>query len=338
MIKYLGSKRLLLEKIYNVSKVLPNAKNILDIFSGTSRVGHYFKQKGFQVFSNDYSSYGYTIATCYVEADLEKVEKQAIKLIKEFSSLKDVDGYFTDTFCKKSRFFQEKNGRKIDAIREAIEKKDLDPILKSVLLVSLMEAADRIDSTTGVQMAYLKQYAKRSFNDLELRMPDVLPSVGRKCKAFNLDALEAADKIKADIIYLDPPYNQHSYLGNYHIWETLVKWDKPEFYGVACKRIDTRENKSKYNSKVRIIPTFKELIKRLQCKLAIVSFNDEGFISKEKMIEILSSRGKVSTIENEYKRYVGAKIGIHNQKGEKVGKVKKVNNKEFIFVLELTKN
>lgn len=337
MIKYLGSKRLLLEDIFNVSKVLPNAKSILDIFSGTSRVGHFFKQKGFQVFSNDYSRYGYTIATCYIEADLEKVEKHAKKLIKEFQSLKGIDGYFTETFCKKSRFFQEKNGRKVDAIREAIEKKYLNPDLESVLLVSLMEAADRVDSTTGIQMAYLKQYAKRSYKDLELRFPDVLPSVGKKCEAYNFDATFIAKRLYADIVYLDPPYNQHSYLGNYHIWETLVKWDKPEHYGVACKRIDTRTNKSNYNSKLKIYNSFNELIKRIRCKLAIVSFNNEGFISKNEMIDILSKRGKVFTIEKEYKRYVGAQIGVYNQKGEKVGKVKKLKNKEYIFVLKIDK-
>ena len=52
--------------------------------------------------------------------------------------------------------------------------------------------------------------------------------------------------------YLDPPYNQHSFLRNYHIWETLVRWDEPEVYGVACKRIDCKERGSDYNSKRRI--------------------------------------------------------------------------------------
>ena len=96
-------------------------------------------------------------------------------------------------------------------------------------LVSLMVGADRVDSTTGVQTAYLKEWAPRALKDLELRMPRILPGAG---EAHRLEASEAAAKLAADVAYIDPPYNQHSYLGNYHIWETLVRWDKPETYGV----------------------------------------------------------------------------------------------------------
>ena len=128
----------------------------------------------------------------------------------------------------------------MDAIRERIAELELDPELEAVALVSLMEGADRVDSTTGVQMAYLKEWAPRALKDLELRMPRILPGAG---EAHRLEAPDAAAKLAADVAYIDPPYNQHSYLGNYHIWETLVRWDKPETYGVACKRVDCRDYK-----------------------------------------------------------------------------------------------
>ena len=89
--------------------------------------------------------------------------KNPPKIIHELNALPGQAGYFTETFCERSRFFQPKNGARIDAIREFIESKDFEPELKAVLLVSLMEAADRVDSTTtGVQMAYLKKWAARS--------------------------------------------------------------------------------------------------------------------------------------------------------------------------------
>jgi hypothetical protein len=108
--------------------------------------------------------------------------------------------------------------------------------LYPILLTSLIEAADRVDSTTGVQMAYVKQWAPRSANPLTLRVPELLPGPGR---AVLGDALEVAPDAGAfDLAYLDPPYNQHRYFTNYHVWETLVAWDAPEPYGVARKRID----------------------------------------------------------------------------------------------------
>ena len=122
----------------------------------------------------------------------------------------------------------------------------MDEDLKAILLVSLMEAADRVDSTTGVQMAYLKAWAPRAANDLELRLPAILPGPG---EAHELDAEQAAGNWETDVVYLDPPYNQHRYAGNYHIWETLVRWDRPAVYGVACKRVDCRQYSSAFNSR-----------------------------------------------------------------------------------------
>jgi adenine-specific DNA-methyltransferase len=234
----------------------------------------------------------------------------------------------------KSRFFQPKNGERVDAIRDAIAAKSLAPELEAVLLVSLMEAADRVDSTTGVQMAYLKQWAARAHNELQLRVPDVLPrALHGKGRAIEGDALEVAAEVDADVAYLDPPYNQHKYLGNYHVWETLVRWDRPEVYGVACKRLDTKERSSDFNSRVRFEQTFAELVRRVRARHLVVSFNDEGFLGPERAVEILSSRGPVRVIEHDYKRYVGAQIGIFNPKGQRVGEVSHLRNRELLYVV-----
>jgi adenine-specific DNA-methyltransferase len=192
-----------------------------------------------------------------------------------------------------------------------------------------MEAADRVDSTAGVQMAYLKQWAKRAHKDLELRMPDVLPGRGQ---ATQLEAAEAA-AIPADLVYLDPPYNQHSYMGNYHIWETLVRWDHPEAYGVAQKRIECRSYKSPFNSKRRIHDALREAVRAVRSPHMLVSFNNEGHVAREDMEEILSERGEVRVVEFDFPRYVGAKIGIYNPSGKKVGRVSHTRNKELLFLV-----
>lgn len=334
MVKYIGSKRTLIPNILEMVDSLDGITSVVDYFSGTSRVGHALKAQGYQVTANDYATYAHCLATCYVQADRSKVLHHADQLVAEFNDLAPKAGYFTKTFCEDARYFKPENGARIDAIRESIESKDLDPNLKAVMLVSLMEAADRVDSTTGVQMAYLKKWAPRAHNKLELRVPDLLPSLpDRPCSATNLEAQDAARQLTADLAYIDPPYNQHSYLGNYHIWESLVRWDKPETYGIANKRIDCKTRKSDFNSKPKSIIAMQDFINKVRCPYKLVSFNNEGYLDKATMESILAPHGNVYTIGHDYKRYVGAQIGIHNQLGTKVGKITHLRNTEYLFLV-----
>jgi adenine-specific DNA-methyltransferase len=334
MIKYLGSKRTLLPQIGSVMNELKGIHSIVDLFSGTSRVGHYLKGLGYQVFSNDHNAYAATLARCYVQADKEEVEKHVKKILDELAFLTPKAGYFTETFCIKSRFFMPKNGERIDAMRERIQQLSLDPELEAVVLVSLMEAADRVDSTTGVQMAYLKSWAPRASNQIELRIPAVLSQARHgKGKAYQFDAEEMLSRVQADVVYMDPPYNQHKYLGNYHIWESLVLWDKPEVYGTACKRMDCKERSSAFNSKQLAYDAMDNIIQKAKANYIVVSFNNEGYFAKETIESMLSKRGEVTILEHDFKRYVGAQIGIYNPSGEKVGQVSHLNNKEYLYIV-----
>lgn len=334
MIKYLGSKRLLLPFILQACKDLVPEGKALDLFSGTSRVGQALKSAGYQVTSNDSNQYAETVARCYVEADAEDHRDFLNQALGKLEQAPSLDGWFTQTYCRDSRFFQPENGARIEGCRQAIEDMELHAVQKSILLVALMEAADRVDSTTGVQMAFLKQWAKRSSNTLELRAPELLPrSSGGASEAWCLDALDAAKKFQGDLVYLDPPYNQHSYLGNYHIWETLVKWDQPEVYGIACKRVDCRERRSPFNSKPGFKNAFAAVLEALHGHPMVISFSNEGYISRAEMVLLLEEHGAVEVRAQEHPRYVGAKIGIHNHQGEKVGIVSHLRNKEYLFLV-----
>lgn len=333
MIKYLGSKRTLVPTIVDVVQGLSGPARVLDLFSGTSRVGHALKALGYAVVANDHNAYAATLGACYVQADREDHQRAAEQLVAELSRLPGRPGYFTETFCERSRFFQPRNGARVDAIRDEIERKGLDPELRAVLLVSLMEAADRVDSTTGVQMAYLKSWAPRAFRDLELRVPELLPrAVAGKGRACQLDALDAVAEVDADLCYIDPPYNQHKYNGNYHVWETLVRWDEPEVYGVACKRVDTRDRGSAFNSRTQAAAALEAVVAGARARHLVVSFNNEGFLSRGQIEAMLARRGDVQVIERDFRRYVGARIGIYNPRGEKVGAVSHVENKELLYV------
>jgi adenine-specific DNA-methyltransferase len=330
VIKYIGSKRVLVPTIVDIVGRLPRVQRVLDLFSGTSRVGHALKAAGYQVSANDHTTYAYKLAQCYVAADRSRLADQASTLIAELNQVEGDAGYFTATFCERSRYLQPHNGRRVDAIRDRIAALSLDPVLEAVVLVSLMEAADRVDSTCGLQMAYLKHWSARSHNQLELRLPALLDGPGHAMQCEARDAVRAGSY---DLVYLDPPYNQHRYLGNYHVWESLVRWDKPEVYGTAMKRVDCKEYKSDFNSRVRIASALRELVDNVDARYLLLSFNDEGYLSRHEMLDVLRERGEVAGVEVDYKRYVGAQIGIYNPQGEKVGRVSHLRNRERLFLV-----
>lgn len=334
MIKYLGSKKKLVPFLADLARSLP-VQSAVDLFTGTTRVAQAFKAAGLHTTACDLASYSEIFAQCYIGTDAKQVDYSALEeRLAYLSSLPGRPGYVTETFCHAARFFQPHNGQRIDAIREELAGPLRSDPYYPILLTSLIEAADRVDSTTGVQMAYLKDWSPRSYNDLQLRLPELLagPGVARRG-----DAMELVDTLpEVDLMYLDPPYNQHRYFSNYHIWETLVQWDMPTAYGVAQKRLDCREahTKSVFNSKRDMAPAFFDMVCRARARYLVVSHNNESWITPEQMQSGLRQAGfeQVEVFAFDYKRYVGAQIGIYSPGGNKVGKVSHLKNQELIFL------
>ncbi len=331
MIKYLGSKRTLLPHLEAAFRDLPKGAEVLDLFTGTTRVAQGLKSMGLKVHANDHNTYAWMNARCYIAADKPEVHKDATEILSELQSTLPSPGWFTQRYSHDARFFHPDNGARIEAIRNRIAQMDLSPDLEAIALVSLMEAADRVDSTTGVQMAYLKQWAARAHKPLRLRVPELLDGPG---KATCMDALECARSFQGQAAYLDPPYNQHNYRANYHVWETLIQWDNPEVYGLVQKRMDCKEIKSDFNSKRRIEAAFTDVVEALNVARLVVSFSNEGFLTQDQIESVLRSRGHVTTVAVDHKRYVGAQIGIYNLEGQAVGEVSHLRNKELIYIVD----
>ncbi|MEZ5123017.1 MAG: DNA adenine methylase [Solirubrobacterales bacterium] len=329
MIKYIGSKRVLVPLIERVVARLP-VRTACDLFAGTTRVGQALRRGGLEVLSNDVASYSEVLGLAYVVAG--EAEREAVReAVRELAALPGAPGYFTKTFCEDARYLQPRNGARVDAIRDAIDALALARVERGLVLTSLLEAADRVDSTTGLQMAYLKRWAPRARQDLELRVPAAVD--GPAGTVARRDANELAGTLDVDLVYIDPPYNQHSYFANYHVWETLIRWDAPEPYGVAMKRADCRTTKSDYNSRRRARAALDDLLDRVTAPWMVVSFNNEGFHDPAHLRDALAEHGYVNHLEVDFKRYVGAQIGIHNGIGEKVGAVSHLRNKEVLFVV-----
>ena len=333
MIKYIGSKRRLVPVLGELAAAV-DARSAVDLFTGTTRVAQELKRRGMLVTAVDSARYADVFAQCYIATDLAAVDERALSAaLADLGAREGRNGYVTETFCVQSRFFQPFNGQRIDAIRDAIESDYRQSPLYPVLLTSLIEAADRVDSTTGVQMAYVKKWAARSFRPLELRAPEMLVGPG---VAVRGDACELAASLGSfDFAYLDPPYNQHRYFTNYHIWETLVAWDAPAFYGVACKRVDSRdpETHSVFNERRRMGDALAGVIRDVDAEVVAVSYNDESWVTIEALQSMVGERGgEVCTLAFDSRRYVGAQIGIHNPTGEKVGTVSHLRNVEYVVI------
>jgi adenine-specific DNA-methyltransferase len=336
MIKYLGSKRRLVPAL-RVLAAASGARSALDLFCGTTRVSQAFKGLGIATTAVDSARCAHVLARCYVAADPDAdpgLRAAVADAVERLNAVPGRPGYVTETFCVESRYFRPENGARIDAVRQAIEERWGGTPLWPILVTSLLEAADRVDSTTGLQMAYLKQWAPRADRPLTLRVPELVPGPGRAVRG-DAGGLVASGALGAvDLAYLDPPYNQHRYDSNYHVWETLVAWDAPSHYGVACKRDDLRDptGRSPFNGRRTMPVALGEVVDGLAADVVVLSYNNEAWLSYDELHALCAARGHVEVLAFDSARYVGARIGIHDPSGRKVGKVSHLRNTEYVIV------
>jgi len=336
VIKYLGSKRRLVPALTALAEA-SGARTGLDLFCGTTRVSQAWKALGLEVTAVDSARVAHVLARCYVATDPGSrpgLRAEVDEAVDRLNAVVGRPGYVTETFCLASRYFRPENGARIDAVRDVIESEYAGTDLWPVLVTSLLEAADRVDSTTGLQMAYLKQWAPRSHRPLALRVPELVAGPGR---AFRGDACELAGSPlvgDVDLAYLDPPYNQHRYDSNYHVWETLVAWDAPAHYGVARKRQDLRlpGSRSAFNGRRTMPEALSRVVTRVRADVIVLSYNNESWLSFDELRELCAARGHVEVLAFDSARYVGARIGIHSPSGRKVGTVSHVRNTEYVLV------
>ena len=346
MIKYLGSKRRLVPALTALAEA-SGARTGLDLFCGTTRVSQAWKALGLEVTAVDSARVAHVLARCYVATDPGSrpgLRAEVDEAVGRLNAVVGRPGYVTETFCLASRYFRPENGARIDAVRDVIESEYAGTDLWPVLVTSLLEAADRVDSTTGLQMAYLKQWAARSLHPLVLRAPVLVNGPGHAvqgdaCALVGSAGLPEAQLPEAqlpevDLAYLDPPYNQHRYDSNYHVWETIVAWDAPSFYGVACKRDDLRdpERRSAFNGRRTMPAALAQVVSSVRAEVMILSYNNESWLSFDELHALCSARGQVAVLAFDSARYVGARIGIHNPAGRKVGTVSHLRNTEYVLV------
>jgi adenine-specific DNA-methyltransferase len=335
VIKYLGSKRRLVPVLEAIARAAA-PRTALDLCCGTTRVAQAFKRAGAEVTAVDHTRAAHVLARCHIATDATALDVDALsRELARLDALPGRPGYVTEVFCRQARYFQPANGERIDAIRAAIATGHAGSPWEPVLLASLLAAADRVDSTTGVQMAYLKSWAPRASKPLELRLPALLPGPGHAVRGDAVSLAADGTLGPFDLAYLDPPYNQHAYVANYHVWETIVAADEPPHYGVACKRTDTRsaENTSPFNRRATMPAALASVVAAIDSGVLAVSYNDESWLTLDDLRAMCEAGGRhVEAVGFDSPRYVGARIGIHNPAGEKVGRVGRTRNVEWLVL------
>ena len=191
------------------------------------------------------------------------------------------------------------------------------------MLASLVEGVPYISNITGTYGAYLKDWDKRALNQFEMIRLNVINN-DEENECYREDANELIKKITGDILYIDPPYNSRQYLPNYHLLETIARYDKPNIKGKTGIRTYDNE-KSNYCIKAKVYSELEELICNAKFKHIIMSYNQEGILKKEEIEHILKKYGEKKT----YKLY---KIPYKQYQNKLTKKIEK--HYEYIFYIK----
>jgi len=357
-IKYTGSKKEILPVLLELIKPL-NVKTVLDGFSGTTRVSQALKQAGYTIYANDIAVWSKVFGECYLLN--RKPASYYLPIIQHLNSLPGKYGWFSENYGGepnggsaiqkdgKKRIWQLHNTKKLDAIREEIDKIAKDEIEKSVLLTSLILAMDKVDSSVGHQVSYLKKWAPRAYNTMKMEVPRLIID-DKQHQVYQKDIFNLVNDIEVDLAYYDPPYGSSNelmppsrvrYASYYHIWKTICLNDRPKLVGAANRREDVGDTISgsifeefRKNDKGQyiVIEALERLIKNTPAKYVVLSYNNNGRATFKAIIDILKNlKKKISIIEMDYKKNVMATITrttnewINDANGK---------NKEYLFLLQ----
>jgi len=356
-IKYTGSKREILPALLELIKPL-NVKTVLDGFSGTTRVSQALKQGGYTVYANGIADWSEVFGECYLLN--KKPANYYLPIIEHLNKIAGKYGWISENYGGepnggsaiqkdgRKRIWQLHNTKKLDAIREEIDKIARDRIEKSVLLTSLIIAMDKVDSSVGHQVSYLKKWAPRAYNTMKMEVPHLIID-DRPHGVYQKDIFDLVNNIEVDLAYYDPPYGSSNelmppsrvrYASYYHIWKTICLNDKPKLVGVANRREDVgdtisgsifEEFRKNEDGQYLVIEAIERLIKNTQAKYVVLSYNNNGRATLHAIKEILKNlKKKVSIIEMDYKKNVMATIT--RTTNEWINETNGIN-KEYLFII-----
>ena len=320
--RYIGSKLNLLPQLdAAISERQPKGGTFCDIFSGTGAVGRYFKNR-FPVLSNDLLYFSHVLQYAGIQLNQEPSFKLLEKEVGDpfhylnslqfekfnFKSAPFVAESFSPYQSGERMYFTEKNALTIDAIRQSIQEwLEIDLISKDeymYLLASLIECVPSVSNIAGTYGAYLKHWDSRTSKPVFLE-PTLVTDNGQQNVSYNENANDLVRKIDGEVLYIDPPYNGRQYLGNYHVLESIAKYDNPVLKGITGTREDMNKV-SDYCKKGKVAQSFDDLLANANFEYVFISYSTEGLLSEEELVSIAekySDPKKLKVYKFPYRRY-----------------------------------
>jgi adenine-specific DNA-methyltransferase len=332
--RFIGSKERLLPFIEDafVRYVGKGKHRVGDPFCGTATVSRLFKRLGNKVIANDNLKLGYVFANSALNINSEPGFALLIKS-GEISSLSQKSLYFTPydqvlTFLNmipmiegffareyspsgakttgiERRYFSDENAGRIDAIRAQLSRWNKTQLLTEtehcLLLADLMRATNRVANIAGTYGCFIKHWDARALRPLKLERSAITPGI-LKHNVFCNDANELVRKLKFDVLYLDPPYTWRHYGAYYHILETIAQEDEPVVSGKTGLR-PWQQSKSVYCDRENAVNALRNIISFAKTEHLFLSYNNEGLISHDQILDALKKRGDTRCMEIGYRRY-----------------------------------
>lgn len=329
---YIGSKRrvssFIKESIVEVVEEDLSALTFCDMFAGTGEVGRVFKKDVGKIIANDLEYYSFVLNKNYIENHRPLHYHDRLDILQNIAPQ---EGFIYQHYCygggSGRQYFSDENGKKIDAIRTKIEawkrEGEIDEGEYFFYLASLLESADKVANTASVYGAYLKHLKKTAQQPLLLE-PALFEENSHSHQVYNEDSNTLIEKIQGDILYLDPPYNEREYGANYHLLNTIAKYEPFTPKGVTGL---PAYNRSAYTKRTKVRESFDSLLKKANFRYIFVSYNNEGMMKEEEIKAIMMQYGEYDLKQMPYKRFMADKVGRRN--------VKNVETFEHLHILKL---
>ncbi|WP_316235273.1 MULTISPECIES: DNA adenine methylase [unclassified Bradyrhizobium] len=335
--RYIGSKTSTLPWLESfVARMAPGATSLCDPFAGTCTVSRHFKRLGYRIFTGDVLSLSHAMQVATVRLNRRpdfrllsalrviRSRREPTNLKRVFAYLNALDpqkGYLTKHFSRAAgrMFFTDANAMKIDAVRAKISDWEarglLSPSELQFLLASLLVASDKVANTAGTYYAHLKQVSRKAAKQLHL-VPLEAFSNGQVNVCRIADAREVVAASVADLLYLDPPYNERDYGGYYHLPETIVRGEAPTPAGRSGAPGQRPHSKSDFCRPERATEALAEVVRGARSRYILVHYAREGLVPHGAIMDMLADRGLVSYRDLPVRAYSsqendGSRTAIH---------------------------